>query len=67
MAYHCKDCSYRGKKSGQVGECPACGSFNIEKQSVALATESTPRKWRLFVLVASWGVLLSMITWKLNP
>ena len=67
MAYHCKDCSYRGKKSGQGGECPACGSFNIDKQPVVATKENTPKKWRLFVLVASWGVLLSMITWKLNP
>jgi hypothetical protein len=67
MAFLCKDCSYRGRKSGQVGECPACGSFNIEKHAVVGTAKPAPGKWRIVVLVGLWGVLLTMITWKLNP
>ena len=32
MEYYCRDCSYRGNTSGQLGECPACGSFNMGKR-----------------------------------
>ena len=64
MAYYCKDCSYRGKVSGQVGECPACGSFNLQKKTKQ-EEKPTPAKWRLVVLVVLWGYLIALITWKL--
>ncbi len=65
MAYLCKDCSYRGKKSGQLGECPACGSYNIVKHTVALTEQPQPAKWRLVVLVLLWALLIAMIIGKL--
>jgi predicted ATP-dependent serine protease len=66
MAYHCKDCSYRGVKSGQLGECPACGSFNIVKSIAVPAKESSPaKKWRLVVLVLLWVVFLALVIGKL--
>jgi predicted ATP-dependent serine protease len=64
MAYYCKDCSYRGKVSGQVGECPACGSFNLQKD-MKQEEKPTPAKWRLVVLVVLWGYLIALIIWKL--
>jgi hypothetical protein len=67
MAYYCKDCSYRGKVSGQLGECPACGSFNIEKAGQKKDKPPPPAKWRLVVLVALWGYLIALIIWKLIP
>lgn len=66
MAYHCKDCSYRGKKSGQLGECPACGSYNIFKEAAALDKQTQPiKQWRLIVLVMLWGLLIALIIGKL--
>ena len=66
MAYFCTDCSYRGKVSGQVGECPACGSFNLVKRQTTVEAKPPPGKWRLVVLVLLWGYLIAMIIWKLN-
>lgn len=65
MAYICKDCSYRGKISGQVGECPACGSFNLDK-SQEKKDKPAPAKWRLIVLALLWGYLVTLIIWKLS-
>lgn len=66
MAYYCKDCSYRGKVSGQVGECPACGSFIIKK--IGQKEEKTPpAKSRLVVLAVLWAYLIALIIWKLMP
>lgn len=65
MAYLCKDCSYRGKKSGQLGECPACGSYNIVKHTVTLPEQAQPAKWRLVVLVLLWTLLIAIIIGKL--
>jgi hypothetical protein len=66
MAYHCKDCSYRGVKSGPLGECPACGSYNIVKRSFTLTDQPPPAKWRLVALVLLWGCLIAMIIEKLS-
>ncbi len=66
MAYHCKDCSYRGDKSGQLGECPACGSYDIVKSSLNIKEQPSPAKWRLVVLVLLWGCLIAMIIGKLS-
>ena len=65
MAYHCKDCSYRGVKSGQLGECPACGSRNLEKRSVTFNEQAPQAKWRLAVLVLLWAFLIVLIIGKL--
>ncbi len=65
MAYLCDDCSYRGMTSGQAGECPACGSYNIRRQILQSQEAPTPRKWRLTVLALLWTCLLVMVYWKL--
>ena len=65
MVYHCKDCSYRGDKSGPLGECPACGSYNIVNRAMAINERPAPAKWRLVVLVLLWGTLFAMVIWKL--
>jgi hypothetical protein len=65
MAYLCKDCSYRGNTSGQLGECPACGSFNIIKHTAISREQAPPPTWRLVLLVVLWAVLIAMIIWKL--
>jgi predicted ATP-dependent serine protease len=66
MAYFCKDCSYRGKKSGQLGECPACGSFNIAKDTALPDKQpTTTGKWRLIVLALLWLLLITLIIGKL--
>ena len=64
MAYICKDCSYRGVTSGQLGECPACGSYNMERRLIIEKDEPPPR-WRLQLLIVLWGVLIIMIVGKL--
>ena len=65
MAYHCKDCSYRGVKSGHLGECPACGSRNLEKHSVKFNEQAPQAKWRLAILVLLWTFLIVLIIGKL--
>ena len=65
MTYTCKDCSYRGKKSGQGGSCLACGSFNIASS----ARQEEPRKsgkLRVTLLIVLWVYLIALIIWKLN-
>jgi predicted ATP-dependent serine protease len=66
MAYFCKDCSYRGKNSGQGGKCPACGSFNIGAERFLATTqqEGSPL-WHKIALVTSWSLLLALVAWKL--
>jgi len=65
MAYICTDCSYRGTTSGQLGECPACGSFAISKTGGKDNKKRPPSKAHLFLLFALWSYLLGMIAWKL--
>lgn len=67
MAYLCKDCSYRGKKSGQLGECQACGSHNLAQRSATFKEQPPSAKWRLVVLAALWGFLIALIIGKLVP
>ncbi len=65
MNYTCKDCSYRGKKSGQDGACLACGSFNLARAS----SQEEPvksSKLRITLLIALWVYLIGLIIWKLN-
>lgn len=64
MPYTCKDCSYRGKSSGQEGKCPACGSYNIG--TAKADSQKKPRgKFRLVLLILLWAYLIAHITWKL--
>ena len=65
MAYYCTDCSYRGTTSGQVGECPACGSFKISRVNV-VKKEKPHRKIQLVALLALWTYLIAHTIWKLN-
>jgi len=64
MAYYCTDCSYRGTTSGQLGECPACGSFKISKVG-GKKKNKEHSKTRLIILVVLWTYLAGLITWKL--
>ena len=65
MAFYCRDCSYRGKTSGQSGQCPACGSFNMSVPRVQSDEEKAPPLWHKIALVGSWSLLIIMILWKL--
>ena len=65
MAFICRDCSYRGMKSGQGGQCPACGSFNLKVQDAKPEEQEPPPRWRLALLASLWATLLLMIAWKL--
>ena len=67
MLYTCKDCSYRGKKSGQDGSCPARGSLNISLKSVAQEKPGggKPGKLRMALLIGLWAYLSALIIWKL--
>jgi hypothetical protein len=65
MAYYCTDCSYRGTTSGQLGECPACGSFKISRTGDKGKKGDPHSKARLFLLFALWSYLLGLIAWKL--
>ena len=64
MAYYCNDCSYRGNTSGQGGECPACGSFNLTRGRTD-PEKPPPAKWRLVLLIGLWIYLFALIIWKL--
>ena len=64
MIYTCKDCSYRGKTSGQGGSCLACGSFNIGRTSSA-EENPKPGKLRIVLLIGLWAYLIALIIWKL--
>jgi hypothetical protein len=64
MSYFCNDCSYHGKVSGQAGECPACGSFNLTRARQQ-EEKPPPAKWRLVLLVSLWAYLFVLIIWKL--
>ncbi|MBN7798263.1 hypothetical protein [Parahaliea mediterranea] len=66
MAYICKDCSYRGKQGGQLGGCPACGSFNVVLKGASRAeVAQPPGNIRLALLVVTWAVFLGLVVWKL--
>lgn len=66
MAYICKACSYRGKKGGSMGECPACGSFDMVLEG-AVQREEAPRnnRLRLTLLAVTWTWFLGLVVWKL--
>jgi predicted ATP-dependent serine protease len=64
MAFYCNECTYRGKVSGQLGECPACGSFNISMLVGLDQEENKLKPWRLKLLWVLWGILAATIIWK---
>ena len=66
MNYVCKDCSYRGSKSGQDGSCPACGSFNLSRTTGRETEAPKPGKLRLVLMVGLWVYLIGLIIWKLK-
>ena len=66
MMYSCKDCSYRGKKSGQDGSCLACGSFNLARTPIQEEPVKSG-KLRVTLLIGLWVYLIGLIIWKLNP
>ncbi len=65
MAFLCNDCSYKGKRSGISGQCPACGSFNVTVSKRKTEEEESPAKWRLVLLIFLWSFLILLIIWKL--
>jgi hypothetical protein len=66
MAFHCKDCSYRGISSGQDGSCPACGSFNVSGRKVEEPAPGKYARLRLALLVCLWLYIAILIIWKLS-
>lgn len=66
MAYYCRDCSYRGSKSGQVGECLGCGSHNITQDLKVIKKKGRPGGWRLVLLLLLWGYLIAEVLSKLS-
>ncbi|MCX2979500.1 hypothetical protein EYC98_01345 [Halieaceae bacterium IMCC14734] len=67
MAYYCYDCSFRGKKRGKNGHCPACDSPNFRAEKADKQEEKNKNPaWRLVLLVALWAYLIGHIAWKLN-
>lgn len=66
MPFYCNDCTHRGVKTTNAGQCPACGSHNIAQRSFFVREpEKPPPKWRLPLLIVLWGYLLFSIAWKL--
>jgi hypothetical protein len=66
MEYYCRECSYRGNTSGQLGECPACGSFDIGKRKPKAEEKGSRGTLRLVILAALWVYLIAHIVWKLS-
>jgi predicted ATP-dependent serine protease len=66
MKYYCRECSYRGKKSGQSGECPACGSFNIGQGKHKVEKKKPNGTLRLVILIVLWTFLIAVIVRKLS-
>lgn len=65
MAYLCKECGHRTMTSGNMGECPACGGYDLVKRDLVLKEKELPKKWRLVLLVGLWSYLLVLIIRKL--
>lgn len=67
MAYYCYDCSFRGKKRGPTGLCPACDSPNFRSEAPDQQGEKKKNPaWRLMLVIALWAYLLGHIAWKLT-
>ena len=66
MRYHCRDCSYRGKRLQASGSCPACGSFNMHMAGAAAPeVQAKPRRLQLAMLVLLWVVFAGLVLGKL--
>lgn len=65
MPFVCDDCSHRGVKTGNLGECLACGSYNIRKRPYIYRDEKPLPKWRLALLAALWAYLIGAVAFKL--
>lgn len=68
MAYICKDCSYRGKRGGELGGCPACGSFNMVLEGAEPAGQDKPPgnpALRMKILVGLWVFFFALVIFKL--
>lgn len=67
MTYQCNDCSYTHPGVFPGGKCPACDSFNISTRKTATDAASPQQtgRWRLAILLALWGVLLTLLYQKL--
>lgn len=67
IIYSCQDCSYQGKQRNQLGQCPACGSYNYRNRIATHEQKpvgSSPLK--LVMVVILWGYFIAHIYWKLN-
>jgi hypothetical protein len=66
MAYHCRDCSYKGKQSSAGGLCPACGSAKFERAAGVLTLDNSekPGNGSLIAVILLWGFLIGHIYWK---
>ena len=64
MAYVCRGCSYRGMSVGKDGRCPACGSFDISRQSSE--AEPPPGRAGLIILLVLLAWLVGLVLWKLQ-
>ncbi|WP_116367645.1 hypothetical protein [Parahaliea mediterranea] len=68
MAYLCRDCSYRGKKGGSGGACPACGSFNMTLAGAAppeRQVDSGNSARRIRLLIGLWVLFFALLAQKL--
>ncbi len=63
MAYVCRGCSYRGLSAGKDGRCPACGSFDLSRQSGE--TAPPPGRAGLIILLVLLAWMVGLILWKL--
>ena len=62
MTYQCKDCSYSKRAPFPSGSCPACGSFNIQRDnSDTLSPKEGGKRWRLWISIGLWTVLAYLI------
>ncbi len=67
MKYHCKDCSYKGKKPVSDGRCPACGSYNYRRPGASAGKDGEYQQSnvKLAAVVVLWGILIYIIYRKL--
>ncbi len=67
MSYQCKDCTYSQKGRFPAGGCPACGSFNVQRDHTDVLPRSDadgPKTWRLWVSIALWLALAILLYLK---
>jgi len=66
MSYHCRQCSYRGKKLDERGYCLACGSpdIHLTRKTPAKAPPK-PRIRQLVLVLALWVIFAALLASKL--